>query len=291
MPSLPILLAHGYLGFSMLGPFSYFNKVAGLLAQMGAKDVYAADVSPKGSLHDRSSQLATQIRQHVPNGKVHVLAHSMGGLDARFLIGNAGGREMIATLTTLGTPFRGTFAADVASDPSKLTQIGVGQLLRAIARYEVQALAAWPFAADAQTHFAVAEIREAVEGLATGDYSRLGKYFTGLFSLDDSALRELTTEECRRLFPDDEQDLQDVTTLSYAGSVEPAMASPFLTLPAILLDATGESNDGLVPVRSARLRNFRGTVPVDHLGLVGWSPTDISEYYRQIYTELSKWDS
>lgn len=286
MPSLPIVLAHGYLGFGTLGPLSYFNNVARILAQMGAKQVYATDVSPKGSISERASQLAAQIRQHVPNGKVHVIAHSMGGLDARFLIGNGNGREMIATLTTLGTPFRGTFVADVVTDPLKLNQAGAARILESIARYEIRALAVWPFAAPAQAHFGVAELRDAVERLGTGDYSQVASYFTGLFSLDDAALRELTTENCRRLFHDDEQDLQGVITSSYAGSIEPAQASPFLNASAILLDATGAPNDALVPVDSAKLRNHRRTLPVDHLGLIGWGPTDVSDLYREIYGAL-----
>jgi pimeloyl-ACP methyl ester carboxylesterase len=286
MPALPIILAHGYLGFGTSGPLNYFNNVARILAQLGAKDVYATDVPPKGSISDRASKLAEQIRGHVPNGKAHVIAHSMGGLDARFLIGNANGGELIATLITLGTPFRGTFAADVARDPSKLQQIGVAPILAAIARYEISGLAIWPFAAPAQVHFAVAQLRDAVQGIATADYSRAASYFSGLFSLDDDALSELTTENCVRLFPDDEQDLQGVPGFSYAGSIEPAAVSPFLGAPAILLDAVGESNDGLVSVSSAKLRDHRRTLAVDHLGLIGWGPTDVSGCYREIYSSL-----
>jgi triacylglycerol esterase/lipase EstA (alpha/beta hydrolase family) len=144
---LPIVLAHGYLGFGALGPLAYFNKVAQIFAQLGAREVHATDVSPKGSISQRASQLAEQIRQYVPNDKVHVVAHSMGGLDARFLIGSGKGREMIATLTTLGTPFRGTLAADVATDPSKLLQIGAARMLEAIVRYQAQTAVRWPFTA------------------------------------------------------------------------------------------------------------------------------------------------
>lgn len=286
MPSLPIILAHGYLGFPTLGPFSYFNHVASLLAQMGAREVHATDVSPKGSLAARSSQLAEQIGKYVPNGRVHLIAHSMGGLDARYLIGHGKGREMIATLTTLGTPFRGTLAADVAADPLRLKQIGVPSLLAAIGRYEIQAALVWPFEAVAQTHFALGELRSAVEGLARGDYSHVARYFTGLFTLEDAALRELTTANCRRLFSDDEGDLQGIATYSYAGCVEAARTSPFLSASAILLDAVSQRNDGIVPEDSAKLRNHKGTLPVDHLGLVGWSPSDVSQCYRQIYATL-----
>jgi pimeloyl-ACP methyl ester carboxylesterase len=284
---LPIVLAHGYLGFGALGPLSYFNNVGQILAQMGAKEVHATDVLPKGSISQRASELAAQIRQYVPNGKVHVIAHSMGGLDARFLIGNGQGREMIATLTALGTPFRGTLAADVAANPSQLTRVGAARMLEAIVRYQAQMAIRWPFAASDQTHFAVAELREAVGHLATGDYSHVVSYFSGLFSLDDAALGELTTENCQLMFPEDEHDLAGIPSFSYAGSIEAAGATPFLSVPAILLDASGEPNDALVPVSSAKLRNHRQTLAVDHIGLVGWTPADVSGCYRQIYSFLS----
>jgi pimeloyl-ACP methyl ester carboxylesterase len=286
MPSLPIILAHGYLGFGTLGPLSYFNNVAKILTQLGAQDVFATDVPPKGSISDRAAALAEQIRGHVPKGKVHVIAHSMGGLDARFLIGNRDGADLIATLTTLGSPFRGTFAADVASDPSKLQQVGVVRLLAAIARYEIGGLDLWPFAAPAQVHFAADQLRDAVGGIPAGDYSRVATYFSGLFSLDDSALSELTMENCVRLFRDDEKDLKGVPAFSYAGSIQPAAVSPLLGASAILLDAMGEPNDGLVPVSSATLQHHGADLPVDHLGLIGWGPTDVSAYYRAIYASL-----
>src|SRR5262249_6473159 len=43
---------------------------------------------------------------------VHLIAHSMGGLDARFLISRLNMAERVLTLTTLGTPHRGSTFAD-----------------------------------------------------------------------------------------------------------------------------------------------------------------------------------
>lgn len=285
MPSLPIVLAHGYLGFRALGPVSYFNNVDSILRAAGATQVFAADVSPKGTLQARSAQLAQQINGQFHDQKVHVIAHSMGGLDARSLI--AGGATNIVSLTTLGTPFRGTLAADVAVDPARLLQVNPAQLLAAIARYEIGVAAAWPFDMEATTHFAVGQLRAAVGNLVDGDYSGLATYFRGLFSLDDGALSELTTEKCLQNFPDDQHDLRGVSAFSYAGSIAAARVTPFLTVPAILLGSTGQPDDGVVPLASATLRNHMGTLPVDHLGLVGWTPTDVSDCYRQIYATIN----
>src|SRR5262249_29282626 len=43
---------------------------------------------------------------------VHILAHSMGGLDARYLISCLGMAPRVLSLTTIGTPHRGTPFAD-----------------------------------------------------------------------------------------------------------------------------------------------------------------------------------
>ena len=44
--------------------------------------------------------------------KVHIIAHSMGGLDARHMIVDLEMADKVASLTTIGTPHRGTILAD-----------------------------------------------------------------------------------------------------------------------------------------------------------------------------------
>ena len=88
-----IVLAHGILGFGTLPfPFSqltYFNGVAAHLSQQG-HTVIAPNVNPIGSIADRGRMLAEAILE-VPiadDEKLHVIAHSMGGLDARHALSN-----------------------------------------------------------------------------------------------------------------------------------------------------------------------------------------------------------
>jgi pimeloyl-ACP methyl ester carboxylesterase len=283
---LPVILAHGYLGFSTLGPFTYFNNVAQMLGRYGIQNVHATDVMPKGSIKDRSQELAAQIRQFVPTGKVNVIAHSMGGLDSRYLIGREGGRDIIQTLITLGTPFRGTLAADIAADPRNLARISPASVLESIAAFVATTTLRWPFTAAADTHFAIEELRQAVNGMADGDYSHLSPYFSGIFTLQDAALKELTIENCARLFPSDYSDLEGVTCYSYAGTLPPADVSPALIVPALVLSAAGQDNDGVVPLNSATLPRHMGTLACDHLGLIGWTPTDVSGCYREICQTL-----
>lgn len=116
-----IVLAHGVLGFGrmMEGPMliHYFNGVAAHLERHG-HDVLAPQVNPVGSIALRGEQLAAAVFDRFPSGeKVHILAHSMGGLDSRHAITNVPGfSDRVATLVTIGTPHRGSPVADAIAD-------------------------------------------------------------------------------------------------------------------------------------------------------------------------------
>ena len=69
-------------------------------------------LSPTGGVADRAQQLKDFIDRVSPAEPVHLFAHSMGGLDARYMISCLGMAQRVLTLTTLGTPHRGTAFAD-----------------------------------------------------------------------------------------------------------------------------------------------------------------------------------
>ena len=112
-----IILAHGILGYGTIPGVSsflnYFNGVAEHLRQQG-HTVFAPQVNPIGSVVQRGQQLAAAILAVGPSGDpLHVIAHSMGGLDARYAIHNvAHVAERVKTLVTIGTPHRGSPVAD-----------------------------------------------------------------------------------------------------------------------------------------------------------------------------------
>jgi triacylglycerol lipase len=112
-----IVLAHGVFGFgNPLGIPSfvnYFNGVARFLEKSGHR-VLVPQVNPIGTIEQRGNQLADQIQRAVSKDeKVHIIAHSMGGLDARHAITNVfKSAKPVATLITIGTPHRGSPVAD-----------------------------------------------------------------------------------------------------------------------------------------------------------------------------------
>jgi len=108
-----IILAHGIARFDELLHLAgisgvYFNGIADHLRANGIPQVHETSVAFADSVGVRASELAEQVR-NLPR-PVHVIAHSMGGLDARHMI--VKDRSLVRSLTTIGTPHNGTSFAD-----------------------------------------------------------------------------------------------------------------------------------------------------------------------------------
>jgi len=105
------------MGFASIGmdPVrrEYFLGVRERLQALG-HTVYPVRVAPIGSIAVRARQLQRQI-QSISAERVNIIAHSMGGLDARYAISRLGLGARVASLTTIGTPHRGTPLADTGA--------------------------------------------------------------------------------------------------------------------------------------------------------------------------------
>ena len=118
--AIPVLLHHGLMGFGDLraGPvrLSYFRRIDRAIADRG-HPVIVSRVHPTAGIATRARQLKeTLLRQldilGYSKGKVLIIAHSMGGLDARYLITKLGMADRVAALLTVSTPHRGSPYAD-----------------------------------------------------------------------------------------------------------------------------------------------------------------------------------
>jgi triacylglycerol lipase len=113
----PIVLAHGFMGFDELkvgeSRFEYFRGVPRRLRDLGA-EVHVVRVSPIAGLERRGVELARAVRA-LDAKRVNIVAHSMGGLDARYAIAQLGLWENVVSLTTIGTPHRGTPLANMGA--------------------------------------------------------------------------------------------------------------------------------------------------------------------------------
>lgn len=113
----PIVLAHGLTGFRQLfGVVDYFFGIPSDLTSSGAQ-VFVTQVSAAGSAEERGEQLLQQIEFIAAStgaGKVNLIGHSEGGLDARYVMGVR--PDLIASLTTVATPHLGADLADFLVD-------------------------------------------------------------------------------------------------------------------------------------------------------------------------------
>eukprot|EP01087_Luapelamoeba_hula_P012643 TRINITY_DN3533_c0_g1_i1.p1 TRINITY_DN3533_c0_g1~~TRINITY_DN3533_c0_g1_i1.p1 ORF type:complete len:240 (+),score=25.61 TRINITY_DN3533_c0_g1_i1:270-989(+) len=79
----------------------------------------ACRVSPTASIRDRALRLKEQIMRILEESKIekiNLIGHSMGGLDSRYLVSILGGHEFVSSVTTIGTPHRGSPFAKWALD-------------------------------------------------------------------------------------------------------------------------------------------------------------------------------
>ncbi len=95
-----------------LGP--YFQGIPEYLKDQGV-EVKVAELPLNTKVADRAVFLRDFLQKHYLNKKVNIIGHSMGALDARYLI-SVLGYENIISLTGIAAPNRGSPIADWAYD-------------------------------------------------------------------------------------------------------------------------------------------------------------------------------
>ncbi len=255
-----IVLVHGILGFREKFGVEYFRDIAEHLREKGLT-VLVPELDPTQGIESRGNQLCDQINAGFANGslrpnlKTHIIAHSMGGLDSRYVLSPASGKRLSApvhSLSTISTPHRGSPIADVLDNTSELL----------------------PF-----QHLPFGPIHNPMETAL----SALGISLNGL--------RDLTTASCE-VFSRKYIDRPNVSYFSAGGggrSSFPPTASMFLLFHAYVSAKTGQSNDGLVTVGSAVWGNFdANTWPSDHAEVVGYNLDNFLSL--PVFPYLSKYD-
>ncbi|MEY8387357.1 hypothetical protein AALC17_08665 [Oscillospiraceae bacterium 38-13] len=110
----PILLIHG-LNCRDDWIFPYWGRVAETLRERGAQ-VFLSGQDAWGSISGNAEALLRRgeaILEETGSEKLNLLAHSKGGLEARYLISTLGFAGRTASLTTICTPHHGSRAAAV----------------------------------------------------------------------------------------------------------------------------------------------------------------------------------
>lgn len=232
------------------------------------------------------------------DGKFHLVAHSMGGLDSRYLISQLqhhhpssnsndshtdtytnntnsdapphtdASSNRICSLTTISSPHRGSPIADMVLDVLDV-----------------------PFS-----------LKPDPDSLATAPtLNKFSQWIGGLFGIDVSGINNLSTSSMRD-FNSRVRDHPDVRYLSYGGSRRFPWYSVW-SLPSSWIESFGErhdhtfdvpdgicpggENDGMVSVGSSKWGTYCGTTNLDHLEQIGlgvWNKH--IPLYRQIVFRL-----
>jgi triacylglycerol lipase len=120
----PVLLIHG-AGFrdKTLGFINYWGRIPKYLSENGIA-VYYAGTDAWGSIESNAEIIKNKITDILRKDKVervNIIAHSRGGLEARYLVSTLNMNHSVASLTTISTPHYGVKAMNISvNTPDRL---------------------------------------------------------------------------------------------------------------------------------------------------------------------------
>lgn len=276
----PIVLMHGF-NAGREGAWSFY-RVEGALRADG-HTVYTAEVPPFASVAERAGALAPQIDRLLREtgaARVNLVAHSMGGLDARYYT-RVLRPQGVSAVVTISTPHRGSRVADA----------GLG-LIPDIADDAIDFLAAlW-----GRTYNEVAEdadVRAALTALSSDEAARFNAEVTDVPGVEylswagvSSVLgivNPLDRAACDGMLLGD-------------GEVADRMNAQLVAGAALLAGIRFTPNDGMSTVASAKWGAFQGCIPADHFDEVGQPERDRPDphtgfdhvrFYRDVAFDLA----
>jgi triacylglycerol lipase len=246
LPACPVVLVHGFMGYPRLLVWRMFKGVKSLYESLGINTLQP-QIHPSADITFRASQLDQAIIEAFGSDtSVHIIAHSMGGLDARYLVSPNGlnrGHRVIS-ITTLGTPHHGSALA--------------GRVPR-VMTYGVSLVA----------------------NLLSGPWGRVSNFimteseikFWRLLAEDNwTALDQLKSTYLCGSFNEHIVDHSAVSYFSYGGDITKRRVNVIATMRAYILRQMGvykEAHDGVVPLESSKWGKFMGVLEADHGGLIG----------------------
>lgn len=298
----PVVLHHGF-NASRSNGWSFYRVVEAL--ERDGNQAFATEVEPFHGVAVRAARLAAQIdsaierycRSRGPEqqrcraaAKVNLVAHSMGGLDARWLISQLGYGDRIATLTTIATPHRGSAIADAAL--GLVAYDRVNDLVSTLAGFMGTRFTQADLAHNA-------DLRAALESLAEANAEQFARD-----TPDDARVEYQSWTGVSRLVggprsSDGQAELLEACDGKFFGSLARAdFLSAKLSVPATVVGHFfDEFQDGMVTVDSAKWGTFRGCFAADHLDQVGqpsrdgaapYTGFDHRIFYRNLVTDLAE---
>ncbi len=111
----PVVLVHGIAFRDKTIMIKYWGNIPEVLEENGAV-VYTGGQDAYGTISENALTLKKSIitiLAKTGSSKVNIIAHSRGGIEARYMISMLGMEDKVASLTTVATPHRGSTMADI----------------------------------------------------------------------------------------------------------------------------------------------------------------------------------
>ena len=260
-PPYPVVLAHGFFGFEDFAGVdfvTYFYGVRDDLAANGEALVFTPAVDPFNSSEARGEMLLAHVERIVEEtgyAKVNLIGHSQGGLDARYVA--AMRPDLVASVTTIATPHRGTPIADV------VLGLVEDDRLRSLADQLVRLIGAPLWDASGEETSVFAALRQfSTPGVEDFNARYPNVESIPYYSITGRTDRDDGVPEC---------DVADPPPfiLQYWRDLDPV--EPLLDIAEQIVDGGSADivNDGLVRVHDARWGRFLGCIPADHFDEIG----------------------
>lgn len=132
----PVILVSG-LGFQDQNAIlNYWGRTPDFLKKHGC-EVYTAYQDAFNSHVDNAIKLKKRVNEILEKSgkaKINIIGHSKGGIEARYMVSRLGMEEKVASLTTLGSPHRGSGIADMIVGRTPIPKIVVARLVNTYGR-------------------------------------------------------------------------------------------------------------------------------------------------------------
>ena len=241
----PILFFHGLAGFdSLLNVMDYFDGVDEMLAEQGYQAEFPS-VSAFDTIDNRALGWQEQMNDLVEAGvarRFNIIAHSQGGLDARYLASVLGEHEKIASITTVSTPHHGTVVSDVYTGLIEVS-FWDGAIID-----EIVSIGSLLFGVEGEN------FSEQLEQMTT---TNLVEFNENVPDIDGVAYYSWAGKSCRYFQFECQAELDGEVVTSY-----------FATTHWYVEEYQGY-NDGLIAVESAIWGEYLGVLPADHIDQMG----------------------
>lgn len=253
----PVVLMHGFGLLAALRRGGHLHLEAMNLRAHGVQ-AYAPNVAAYNTVIVRSEawrQRLEHILEETGAERLNLIAQSMGGLDARYLISRMGMHEKVASLVTISAPHHGSAIADLVLERPERVRTWTAGLFN------------WMGTSSLSD--------------ATSDFL--------------TAVGELTASSvCDRFNPEvpDHPSVRYYSFAGRAGKGTDSAVNPFLQILNRKLYAREGENDGFVSVESAKWGEFLGTIDADHsqqlgIGFPGSSGFDSNAFYCEVVRRLA----